>query len=88
MVSTFEKYSEQFARLWHEKIEEGTKDDHKYADVFAHDDLTRLTLDIICQCAFGYECNSMSNPEEAVSDALQAMFSGRGITYVSVLKLI
>ena len=80
MVSTFEKYSKQFATLWHQKIQEGAKNDQKYVEIFVHDDLSRLTLDIICQCAFGYECNSMTNTNNKVADSFQAMFSGRGLT--------
>ncbi|EDV27469.1 uncharacterized protein TRIADDRAFT_53196 [Trichoplax adhaerens] len=86
MVSVFESYTKEFIQFWQYKLEE-TKNSQTYTEVQAQDDLTRLTLDIICRCAFGYECNAVLNPDDEITKSLQSMFSGSDLSWKDLLPL-
>ena len=66
-------------QLWSSKLKD---------PVTVHDDLSHLTLDIIGQCAFGYNFNTVLAGESNVSEAVNAVIGGMSFRYMVCKALI
>lgn len=73
MVPVFQNFGQALIDYWQNQI-----DDHggKMVTLDVHNDLTRVTLDIICKCAFNYDCNSLADENNEVSVAFTKVLGG------------
>lgn len=77
MVSIFHNFSQELVNYWQSKIDNCS--DNK-ATVEVQDDLSRVTLDIICKCAFDYDCNALLDPYNETSAAFSKVVGGLDFT--------
>lgn len=64
MMSTFQQFVNVLADKWFKEINSNSM---KKANICVQEDLSKLTLDIICKTAFGYDCNSIIDDSSQIS---------------------
>ncbi|RDD40334.1 Cytochrome P450 4c21 [Trichoplax sp. H2] len=73
MAPVFQNFAQLLVNYWQNEIDE--RGDQK-ATLNVHQDFARITLDIICKCAFDYDCNSLTNENNQVSVAFRKIIGG------------
>ena len=63
-MPTFQHFVNVLVDKWSNKINSNSV---KKANICIQEELNKLTLDIICKTAFGYDCNSMIDDDNQIS---------------------
>ncbi|XP_041358436.1 cytochrome P450 4B1-like [Gigantopelta aegis] len=71
MVPTMQRHTENLIGLWKRQIEENNK-----MQLLVNGDLQRMTMDILSECAFGYDTNSLLDPDQPLTKAVHYMIGG------------
>ena len=71
-------------QLWNEKLQQSHKG---YADVMVHSDLSRVSLDIIGESAFGYKFNSTLEGETEITKAFTQITNGVDVSTAFLLAI-
>ncbi|KAK2169103.1 hypothetical protein LSH36_12g13076 [Paralvinella palmiformis] len=79
MISVFVKRSKKLVDEWTKQIEKDSSE--QYAEIDAQATLSNTTLDIIGEIAFGYDFNSLENPDLEVTQAFQRILTGIGLSW-------
>lgn len=83
MFSTVVKVADEFRRTLDSLL--STNGDDEGADVEIKDLLLRFTTDVIGQCAFGIECNSLQNPNAEFRQMGRNIFKLSGLRFFKFL---
>ena len=73
MVPVFQSYGQTLIDFWQNEIDNCGG---KQAALEVHKDLSRLTLDVICKCAFDFECNAISDENNPISTSFCKILGG------------
>ncbi|XP_035685025.1 cytochrome P450 4F3-like [Branchiostoma floridae] len=84
MVKTFQQWTEVVVQYWNDKLE-GTTTSDGFAELPVQDDIGRLTLDIIGECAFSYEFNSIREPDRLVNQSVTRLLQDSGASWITVV---
>ena len=77
MLPVFQTFSQALVDFWHNQI--AKQDDGQDVTLDIHKDLSRTTLDIICKCAFDYDCRALEDQDNKVSAAFTNILGGIGL---------
>ncbi|EDV26620.1 uncharacterized protein TRIADDRAFT_54815 [Trichoplax adhaerens] len=73
LVPIFHRFAQALVEYWQSRIDNCGGQE---AILEVHEDLSRVTLDIICKSAFDYECNALEDPTNEASVAFAKVLGG------------
>lgn len=84
MIPIFQTFSQALVDYW--KLQIADQSD-QVAVLDIHKDLTRTTLDIICKCAFDYDCQALEDSNNKISAAFARVLGGLSLKYAFLPSL-
>ncbi|XP_050416662.2 uncharacterized protein LOC126830336 [Patella vulgata] len=79
MLPSFQRHAEELIDNWRKQIEKGDN------ILKVHHDLHNVTLDIICECGFGYTTEALCNPEQPETKSLTAIMSSFKPSFLRII---
>ncbi|RDD44412.1 Cytochrome P450 4F1 [Trichoplax sp. H2] len=84
MMPMFQHFTDILAEKWRKEID--SKDQGK-AVICVQDNLTKLTLDIICKSAFGYDCNALTDESVKISQCFNTVLQNLAVNWRNFIPM-
>ncbi|EDV27468.1 uncharacterized protein TRIADDRAFT_53194 [Trichoplax adhaerens] len=84
MMPMFQHFTDILAEKWRKEID--SKDQGK-AVICVQDNLTKLTLDIICKSSFGYDCNALTDESVKISQCFNTVLQNLAVNWRNFIPM-